>query len=739
MTTSGSDLRVVPAALAAWATAAALTHVGPGWSFAVAGVAGVVTALGWRRPWLALPSLCLVAVAVGCGWRIAAVQASPVAELAQQGRVVVAEVQVREDAHVYEGRAGPATVLPVTVRAVVDGDRSWRVRVRATAFVDGTSDGFVVGAQLVVRADLSAADTSDEAATMRVLRWRLVGEGPWWWRGSDAVRDGIRDGVDHRHDQAAALVPALVAGDESGLTDATREDFTRTGLTHLLAVSGANLTIVLAVVLAGARLAGAGRRTVLLLGAATAVAFVLVARPEPSVLRAAVMGSVALVGLVMGSPRAGLRALAWAVLVLVVVDPWLASSAGFVLSVSATAGIVAFAPALARRMPWLPALVAEAVAVPLAAHLACLPMVVALSGEVSLVAVLANVVAAPAVAPATIAGLAAGLVDLVAPAPAAVPGEIAWWSASMIVVVARVGAAAPAASLPWPFPVWTLMIVAPAAGWLLWRIAGRPAIALGLALGLVVAMLRPPQPGWPPDGIVVVACDVGQGDGFVVPTGPSEAMVIDVGQEPAPIDRCLRDLGVRRISLLLFTHADADHVAGWQGAVGGRDVRLVADGPSGGPAVPAARRERLAAGQFLTVGAARIEVLWPRAQTASVDPDARNDLSVVVRVTVRGRRILFTGDLGQEAQRGLARLAPDLAADVLKVAHHGSADTSADLLDRVNPTLALIGVGADNTFGHPAPSALAALDARDIPVWRTDRSGTVAVIDRGDGLRVSVR
>src|SRR5690606_8631628 len=116
------------------------------------------------------------------------------------------------------------------------------------------------------------------------------------------------------------------------------------GLTHLLAVSGANLTIVLGVVLLGLRGVGTSRRLLLLAGVLTVLAFVLVARPEPSVQRAAVMGSVALAGLLVGRAGAGLRALAWAVIVLLVLDPWLAARPGFVLSVSATAGIIVLAP-----------------------------------------------------------------------------------------------------------------------------------------------------------------------------------------------------------------------------------------------------------------------------------------------------------------------------------------------------------------------------------------------------------
>jgi len=737
VTASRSDLRVVPAALVVWAAAAALNRLPPAWSIGAA-VLGLVVAAG-RRPWLAFPAACLVLVAAGCGWRVAAVASSPVTQLAEDDRTVTAEVEVREDGRAFDGRSGPGAVVAVTVRRVEHGGRAWRVRVRATAFVRGPAAPFVTGTRWRVRAALAPAESTDEAALLRVTRWARLAGDPWWWRWSEVVRDGIRDGARHHDDQAAALVPALVAGDESGLSDTTRERFRRTGLTHLLAVSGANLTIVLGVVLLGLRSVGAPRRLLLAAGLLTIVAFVLVARPEPSVQRAAVMGTVALAGLLVGRPRAGLRALAWAVVALLALDPWLATTAGFVLSVCATAGIIAAAPPLARRLHWLPRPVAAAVAVPVAAHLACLPVVAALSGEVSLIAVFANVLVAPVVAPATVAGLAAGLVDLVVPVLAVVPGVVAWAAATVIVTVARLGAAVPGASIGWPHPWWTLLLLVPVVGGGLWRLARRPALAIGMTAGLLVAMARPPTPGWPPDGVVVVACDVGQGDGFVLPTAPGEAVVVDVGEEPGPIDRCLTELGIERIALLLLTHGDADHVGGWRGAVRGRPVEVLADGPSGAPAVPAGRRVRLLAGHDVTVGPVRLEVVWPLRDEARVPPTERNDRSVVVRAHVRGHRILFTGDLGEEAQRGLGRASPDLAADVLKVPHHGSADRWPELVERVAPRVALIGVGADNPHGHPTAEVLADLAARGIVVGRTDESGTVALVDRGGTLVLSER
>ena len=231
-----------------------------------------------------------------------------------------------------------------------------------------------------------------------------------WWRAAEAVRAALRASVRGRPDDQRALVPALVVGDDARMDAGLVDDFRTTGLTHLTAVSGTNLTLLVGFVLVLARwlgVRGRGLRAVALLGIG---GFLLLARAEPSVVRAAAMGTVALVGLGSNGLQRGTRALGVAVVVLLLTDPWLASSVGFALSVLATAGILLLAPpwrdALAR---WLPRWVAEAIAVPAAAQLACTPVVAAISGQVSLVAVVANLVVAPAVAPATVLGLGAAL------------------------------------------------------------------------------------------------------------------------------------------------------------------------------------------------------------------------------------------------------------------------------------------------------------------------------------------
>ncbi|PWU62458.1 competence protein ComEC, partial [Micromonospora globispora] len=239
------------------------------------------------------------------------------------------------------------------------------------------------------------------------------GPPPWLQRAAGTLRAGLQRACDPLPDEQGGLLPGLVVGDTSRLTPAVEEDFRATGMTHLNAVSGSNVAIVVGAVLLLARWARAGPRVAVALCGLALIGFVILVRPSPSVVRAATMGAIGLAALAAGRPRAALPALCAAITVLVIVDPELAGDPGFALSVLATAGLLLLAPgwrdALRRR--GVPAGLAEALAVPAAAQLTCGPVVAGISGTVSLVAVPANLLVVPAIAPATVLGVAAAVVS----------------------------------------------------------------------------------------------------------------------------------------------------------------------------------------------------------------------------------------------------------------------------------------------------------------------------------------
>jgi competence protein ComEC len=750
-------LGAVGGTLAGGATLAALA------AGAVVVAAGVATFFRRRPPVVrAAAALLLVAVAAGsiAALRAERVARNPVAALAHDGAAVTVVGTVASDPHTVTGStpspAGPLVVWRLTVHRITGRGRTLDLVTPVLVLGRGDDARVPLGATVLLHGTLVAADDRDVAALLRTSGDPELLEPPGpWWRAAAAVRQALRDSVAHRPAEQRALVPALVDGDDAQVDPTLQDAFRTTGLTHLLAVSGTNLTLVVGFLLWLAGWCGVRGRWLHLVGAAGIAGFVLIARTEPSVLRAAVMGTVGLVALGTDGRHRALRGLGTAVVVLVLLDPGLAVSAGFALSALATAGILLLAPAwrgaLAR---WLPRWLAEAVAVPAAAQLACTPLVAAISGQVSLVAVAANLLVAPVVGPATVLGLAGGLLTLAWAPLGRLCGTLASWCVAWLVTVAQHGAALPMAAIGWgtgPFALALLVVGTAVVALAGPRLLRRPVTALGATGVLVVAVVvRLPVLGWPPEGWVLVACDIGQGDGLVLNAGSGRAVVVDAGPEPRAMDRCLDRLRVDRVPLLVLTHFHADHVGGIGGVFAGRRVDAVEttrllDPPTGVQEVEqAASGAGLTAapatyGAALTVGPMTMQVLWPLPDSPTIGPgdgSTANGASVVLLVQVAGLRLLLTGDVEPEGQQAIARMVPGLHVDVLKLPHHGSRYQDEDWLLSLRPRVVLVSVGAHNDYGQPAASSLQPLAEAGAEVLRTDQHGDLAVVADGGSPHV---
>jgi competence protein ComEC len=314
-------------------------------------------------------------------------------------------------------------------------------------------------------------------------------------------------------------------------------------------------------------------------------------------------------------------------------------------------------------------------------------------------------------------------------------------------MVAEQGAKLPGAVVRWPdgavgVVASTALVVALIV--LLPRLLRHRALSVAIAGAVLILLVGAPSPGWPPRGWFLVACQVGQGDAFVLRAGPESAVVVDAGPDPDRVDSCLDDLAVEHVPLVVLTHFHADHVDGLPGVLEGRGVAEVMVSPLAEPAEPAeavagwltgARIPRTiaAVGERRQVGSVTIRVIWPTRIIGTGEP-AANDASVVLDATVDGVRVLMTGDIEPPGQRALARAEPALHADVLKVPHHGSRFQEPDWLAGLGAEVALIGVGPDNRHGHPSPDTVQALEAAGTAVWRTDEDGAIAVVRTSDGV-----
>lgn len=768
--TARVDARLVPCAAAAWAVTALGLYTGSriAGAFAVAAVvaAGLTFLVATRIARIRRPrratatvsvvlAMCAVTAGFGAavGVRMWFVETHPVAEAAENRAWVTVVLEPTDDPKkvrraAFDGE--PQVRIPAALRHTTIAGRTSATGGSVLVFAPAEQwSDLLPGQRITVRGRVSPAP--GPGTNLAVIRAEgaplAAAPPPLWQEWAGTVRERLARACAAALPPAqAGLLPGLVVGDTGALTEEVREDFRVAGLTHLTAVSGANVSIVLGAVLLVVRAVGLGPRTGTVLAGLALVTFVVVVRPSPSVLRAAAMGAIALLALVAGRERHALPALCAAVGVLLVLVPDLAVDVGFALSVSATAALVVLAPALVARLcAWgWPRTAAEVTAVSVAAFAVTAPIMAAVTGTVSLVSVAANVLVAPVVAPLTVLGSGIAVVATVHSGAGELlargGGPLLWW----MVGVADRAASLPSAEVPVPEGLagaTTVCVVLVVASMVVQRRRIRIAVGVAvLAAAAVWVPVRILQPGWPGTDWMFVACDVGQGDALVLAAGDGRAVVIDTGAEAEPVNRCLQRLRIHTVPMLVLSHLHADHTGGTAGVLEGRDVGAVVVGTGavereGGAdlAALAARYgvpvRETAPGDVLRVGTATVRVLGPAGPGSA----AENDRSLVLVADTPVGRILLPGDAEEAALDALVRSGTDVRADVLKVPHHGSRTTPERFLAAVRPRVAVVSAGRDNTFGHPHPEIVAALHGLGSRVLSTARHGDIAVVRAGSG------
>jgi competence protein ComEC len=561
-----------------------------------------------------------------------------------------------------------------------------------------------------------------------------------WAAELGAIREGLRE--NSGDGDAGALIPGMVLGDTSKQSPEFKEAMKRSGLTHLVAVSGANFAIVSTFVLWCMQFL-IRRKNLRIIATAIALAcFIALVRPSPSVLRAAAMAAVLLSAQLGKRGSDSLPALGFAICAVVLGDPWQSRDAGFALSVLATAGLLLLAPRIVEKLPTHKKL-AGALAPPIAAIVFCAPILVSLSGYLSPMSIIANLLAAPVVAPITVLGFIAALVSPIAPwltqliiffigFPAGFITGIAHWVAAFPVLTIHNGLIG--------FGVVALILAA----LFLFKKKWKQSTAVLLIVIFTLGWLQ----RWPAGEWQVAQCDVGQGDSLVVNLGAHRAIVIDVGPEPIAEDKCLKSLGIKEIPLLILSHFHADHVGGLSGLLKGRKVNQVWISNNLEPelqsrfALSSLKKSqivRVQKGLTAQVGEVRLKVLWPEATTRTFEElpgegSAINNSSIAVIAQTSDWSLFSAGDLEPPAQHELINLVGPV--DIYKLCHHGSKYQDEGLMKALSAQIALISVGAKNPYGHPAKESIDSLTRLGTQVFRTDTDGAIAVRASAHHLRV---
>ena len=761
------DLRAPLLGVAVWAGAWCGVVAGFALLASVALMVGVgLAAWRWRSRALLAAGLC-VGVATGVGvlnWWVET--SSPLTGLARQGAVVEVEAAVTGDPVIWppHGVLPGAVTVQVSIKRVQGRGQAWALHQDATLVLADGQTPLVVGGMIQVKARASLPDGN----MLPQVRLSALGQatsigGPGRVdQVLNRLRAGLRDAMGHSPPDQAGLVPGMVVGDTSGQPPALREAFRVTSLSYLTAVSGLNLTLMIMFLSTLAKLLGAKGWWLRGLTLGGTLAFVALCRAGASVVRAATMSIVGLAaaGVGVGAGR-GLRRWGIAVMLVCLTQPAMSHSWGFAMSAVATAGILWWVPPWTQALRrWAPAWLAELIALPLAAQIATQPLVTALSGQVSVVGVLANLVVVPFIGPVIIFGLTAALVSPLSAGLAGVFGWLAGWCAEPIILAANAAAALPGAQLAWGSAQWgataIALVVLALCCWLASRALPQIlmrwwATALVMVMLAAVTVVPKPNLGWPGPWTVAF-CDVGQGDATVLQVEAGVGVLVDAGPDPPALRRCLADLGVSRLALVVISHQHADHIGGALDLAHHVHVDQVLV-RAGLPPLTLAAVAKLFGdetlpvsntwtGQVVDIG----PVHWVTVHSGPLgsidttprgadDPQENNSGTIGLAVNA-GLRVLFTGDAEPEAQAAVLFGPLDFAADVLKVPHHGSAHQDAHFLAAVDASVAVVSVGQGNSYGHPAAKTMDILASLGMSIFRTDQLGALTVCASQTGWQV---
>lgn len=563
-------------------------------------------------------------------------------------------------------------------------------------------------------------------------------------------------------EEQAALLGGMLIGDKERLDEDVQQQFGDAGLSHIMAVSGANIAFLLLPLLALMKRLSIRRDRAGILMILFLIFFVAITGFSASVVRAVLMASLVLLGRFLWRQSDIITSLSFAGLILLLWNPYQLYHAGFQLSFGATLAIVLLYKDIQQLLykMHIRSFVGDALAVILSAQLGVLPILLIHFNQFTPWALAANLIVTPVLGCITIGGMVLAVLGQISLELAAFAGYFTYPLLSFVLWVSRSISRLPYASIPVATPsflwiityftyLWVALRILPGHKPKLVRIKGAAAAA---ACTLLLLLQSPPA-----GQLTAVFMDVGQGDSMVMVSPTGKAVLIDGGGRfgaegqkgvgERTVIPCLLDLGITQIDVMIATHAHLDHIQGLEEVLGTLRVKRlviprVLEQDAFSELLELCRNKKVevamcSAGDTIIIDSStQLEVLSPEKDTAPAAGEM-NNTSLVMMLRHGDVSMLLTGDAEQEIEQQLMKQGMPLQAQLMKLGHHGSDSSSTEeFLEAVQPEAAVISVGR-NEFGHPAPNILERLEKLGIRAYRTDKEGAVRV--KSDGKRLTIQ
>ena len=650
--------------------------------------------------------------------------------------------------------------LKLKTLKIINSRSNYDIHNTIKILVDQNEEKLNFGEQIKAKGKLEKNVFGQVQYILRVQNFEIISDANFVNKYFNNLRNRFTDSTKFMNKESAGLLPGLILGDTRNQSKKLKSDMQISGLTHLTAVSGGNIAILLLAILWVSKKMHLKLRTLFIINLIFLIQFIFLVRAEPSVIRAGLMGLVTLLAVLRGTRRHGINALSIAICISLLLDPFLSNSWGFCLSVFATGGLLILTNPIINfafsKFPYLNEKFIAAIAVALSAQISTLGLVVGFTGQISIWSVIANLLVAPVIPFITVLGYLALVIVNLNLEISSIINFISGFFTNWIIIIAHFFASQNLNQIQIQkgfisfLSVNLIMIIIyfyliKSKTYFFLKICGSITLVSFMSLFIIGKFFKVSD--WPISNAQFVMCDVGQGDGLVVKDSKNNVIVVDVGPDGNLMTNCLKKLKVSKIDVLILTHFHIDHVNGLEEIYSNFPINHVYTTWVNEPEEESLQVQNilgknrikfLISGGSFKIGDISIKCLWPMRKKMLIESIANNS-SVVVIASIGNASALLTGDVEPPAQKEIRTKWINPNVDLIKIPHHGSKFQDQLFPKWSGARLALISVGDKNTYGHPSKETIKLYENSGIKVIDSATSGSVSIfIDKDDSIKYSM-